>query len=84
MNRRSTDEEDYSSMRNGKITWWMMSLIAVVVGISLTAWLGWVYGLSETVYSNTQRITRVEECVVYVKESLGQLNNKMDKVLDKR
>jgi len=84
MIRKTDDGEDYSHMRNGKVTWWMMGIIALVIGISVTSWLGWVYGLSEVVATNTQRITRVEECTVYIKESLVQLNHKMDKVLDKR
>lgn len=71
-------------MRSGKVTWWMMGLVAVIIAISLTSWLGWVYGLSEAVASNTQRITRIEECTVYIKESIGQINHKMDKVLDVR
>ena len=71
-------------MRNGKVTWWMMGIIAAVIGISLTCWLSWVYGLSETIQVHEQRITRVEECTLYVKESLASLNVKMDRVLEKR
>jgi len=80
---RKTDREneDYESMRNGKVSWWMMGLLAVVIGISLTSWLGWVYGLSDMVHSNTQRIAKVEECTVYIKGSLVALNRKMDRVI---
>ena len=82
MNRETDQEdEDFSKMRNGKVSWWIMGLLAIVIGISLTGWLNWVYGMSEIVNTNSQRITRLEECTIYIKDTVKNIDVNLDRII---
>ena len=74
---------DYSKVRNGKVSWWLMGLVAVVIGISLTGWVTWVYGLSATININSQRISRLEESTDFIKVSLVDMGHKIDRLIER-
>ena len=75
------------TQQNGRTTWWVMGLIAALIVVSITSWLGFVYANIEDLHGQDMkvegRMSKVEECMSSTKERLTRIERKIDIMMNR-